>query len=444
MFKINYSGILDEFITPKDGLSQAEIEYFKEHEYKNFQSFIEKRESMGFCRIIKEKNIDEISQTLKNFGKFDSIVVLGIGGSALGTQAIANVFGEENHTKKLFVLDNVDPYLISKVENSIELSKTLFMVISKSGETIETLSQFLYFHEKVKQNNLNPSEHFLFITDPKRGFLRELATKYNFTCLEIPEDVGGRFSVLSNVGLVPAYSFGVNIEELINGATIIDKNYLNHIYSFSLFLYLLNIRKGKSIIIMMPYCDRLIAFSQWFSQLWAESLGKKYGRNSEILRTGQTPIVARGVTDQHSQLQLFLEGPKDKVVILIKTKEKIQKEIHVPFLEYNSVNFLNGKTFDDIFEAEYLGTYNALINEGIPTISIEIDKLNMETLGALFYFFELSTAFSGELYNINPFDQPGVELGKKIAFSILGKKGYEEQIKNITKENKDKYVLFCN
>ncbi len=444
MFKINYSGILDQFINPKDGLTLSEIEYFKEQQYKNFQEFIENRYKLGFCRIVKEKNIAHIPDFLKNIEKFETIVVLGIGGSALGTQAISNVFGEENHTKKLYVLDNIDPYLIRKVNNSIDFSKTLFMVISKSGETIETLSQFLYFYEKIKHYNLNPIEHFLFITDPEKGFLRELASKYSFTCLEVPEDVGGRFSVLSNVGLVPAYSFGVNIEELINGASKADKDYLNQVYFFSLFLYLLNIRKGKSIVVMMPYCDRLIAFSQWFSQLWAESLGKKFGNNGEILRTGQTPIVARGVTDQHSQLQLFLEGPKDKVIILLKTKERILEKIHTPFLEYDSVNFLDEKTFDDIFEAEYIGTYSALINEGIPTIRIEIDKLNMETLGALFYFFELSTAFSGKLYEINPFDQPGVELGKKIAFGILGKKGYEEQLKNTLKENEDTHVLICN
>lgn len=444
MFKINYSGILDEYISPKDGLSLSEIEYFKKNKYQNFEEFIENRNNLGFSRIIKEKNKKDIYTILNDFDRYDNIVVLGIGGSALGTQAISSVFGEENHTKKLYVLDNVDPYSIGKVENSINLDKTLFMVISKSGETIETLSQFVYFYEKVKKADLNPSEHFIFITDPKKGFLRAFALKYNFKCLEVPEDVGGRFSVLSNVGLAPAYSFGVNIDALLDGANRIDENYLENIFSFSLFLYLLNTRKSKSIVVMMPYCDRLIAFSQWFSQLWAESLGKKYGKYGEILRIGQTPIVARGVTDQHSQLQLYLEGPKDKVVILLKVKEKLHNTIHVPFLEFDSINFLDGKTFDDIFEAEYTGTYNALINENIPTISIEIDKLDMKTLGALFYFFELSTAFSGELYEINPFDQPGVELGKKIAFGVLGKKGYEEQLKNIKMVDKDKYVLSCD
>lgn len=444
MFKINYSGILDEYISLKDGLSISEIEYFRENQLKNFEEFIQNRHKLGFCRIIKEQGKNNIPFSLKNLDKFENIVVLGIGGSALGTQAIASVFGEENYKRKLYVLDNVDPYLISRIEKSINLEKTLFQVISKSGETIETLSQFVYFYEKVKNANLNPFEHFIFITDPKKGFLRTLASKYNFTCLEVPEDVGGRFSVLSNVGLVPAYSFGVNISELLNGASRIDENHLDNVFSFSLFLYLLNTRKNKSIVIMMPYSDRLIAFSQWFSQLWAESLGKKYGRNSEILRTGQTPVVARGVTDQHSQLQLYLEGPKDKVVILLKVNERLQKTIHVPFEEFDSVNFLNGKTFDDLFEAEYTGTYNALINENVPTITIEIDKLDMETLGALFYFFELSTAFSGELYGINPFDQPGVELGKKIAFGILGKNGYEEQLKNIKMDKKEKHVLLCD
>jgi glucose-6-phosphate isomerase len=444
MFKINYSGVLDKYISPKDGLATQEIEYFQENLNDLFESFKQKKHNFGFCRILKDIDISRISQVFNNLNKFDNIVVLGIGGSALGTQAISNVYGEENHRRKLYVLDNVDPYLIEKVEKNIELSKTLFMVISKSGETVETLSQFVYFYDKVKKSNLNPLEHFIFITDPKKGFLRNLATKYNFTCLEVPEDVGGRFSVLSNVGLAPAYCFGVNIEELLNGAIKIDNKHLDHVFSFSLMLYLLNTRRSKSIVVMMPYCDRLIAFSQWFSQLWAESLGKKYGKNDEILRTGQTPIVARGVTDQHSQLQLYLEGPKDKVIILLKTNQKSKNTINVPFLDYDSVQFLNGKTFYDLFEAEYIGTYNALINEGIPTLSIEIENLNIETLGGLFYFFELCTAFSGELYEINPFDQPGVELGKKIAFGILGKKGYEEHLKNIKMGKEDRYVLLCD
>lgn len=443
MFQINYSGILSEFIGENDGLTLREIDYFKEQLRDKFGNFLENKKNLGFCRVIKNlDNLNYIRQSLNKLENFNTIIILGIGGSALGAQAISSVFGASNQIKKLFVLDNVDPFTIDTINREINLKTTLFLVISKSGETIETLSQFVFFYNRIIEEKLDPKNHFIFITDPKNGFLRKLANNENIKSFEVPEDVGGRFSVLTNVGLIPSYCIGVNIDELIEGANIIDEKALENVYLFSLFLYLLNIRKNKTITVMMPYCDRLIQFAQWFSQLWAESLGKKYGKNKEILRTGQTPIIARGVTDQHSQLQLYLEGPKDKVIILLKVKEKINLKIKVPFEDYESVNFLNNKSFDELFEAEFFGTYGALLNEGIPVISLEINKLDMKTLGALFYFFELCTAFSGELYEINPFDQPGVELGKKIAFSLLGKKGYDPEPIKISDMNK--YVLSCN
>ncbi len=443
MFTINYNGILSNTIGDKDGITKRELEYFREQLLPAFERFLKTKENFGFCKIIKKTELEkDIENALDNIEEFDSIVVLGIGGSALGTQAISKAFGEENHRKKLYVIDNVDPFTLDEIISKLNYKSTLFLVISKSGETIETLSQFIFFYDQVVKHNLNPHKHFIFITDPKKGFLRNLANEKGFKCLDVPEDVGGRFSVLSNVGLVPSFCVGVNIKDLLSGANKIDKNSLENVFMFSLFLYLLNIRRNKKIVVMMPYCDRLIQFSAWFSQLWAESLGKKYGKNNEIIRTGQTPIIARGVTDQHSQLQLYLEGPKDKVIILLKSKDKKQIIINNPFEEYESVNFLNKKSFDELYEAEFKGTYGALLNEGIPTIIIEIEKVDMETLGGLFYFFELSTAFSGELYEINPFDQPGVELGKKIAFTLLGKKGYNEKITNDIEHRE--YVLTCN
>jgi len=443
MFTINYKGIMSDTIGDKDGITKRELEYFREQLSPKFERFLKNKENLGFCKIIKKIQPEiEIENVLGNIEEFDSIVVLGIGGSALGTQAISKAFGEKNHRKKLFVIDNVDPFTLEEIISKLNYERTLFLVISKSGETIETLSQFIFFYDEIIRQGLNPHKHFIFITDPQKGFLRKLAKEKGFKCFELPEDVGGRFSVLSNVGLVPSYCFGVNIKELLSGADKIDKNSLEKVFMFSLLLYLLNIRRSKKIVVMMPYCDRLIQFSAWFSQLWAESLGKKYGKNNEIIRTGQTPIIARGVTDQHSQLQLYLEGPKDKVIILLKSREKKHLIINNSFKEYDSVNFLDKKSFDELYEAEFKGTYGALLNEGIPTIIIDIEKVDMETLGGLFYFFEVATALSGELYEINPFNQPGVELGKKIAFTQLGKKGYNEKIEKDIEQTE--YVLTCN
>lgn len=427
MFDINYSGILSDNIGIKDGLTKREIEYFKEQFGGLFKDFLKEHSGFGFCEVIKDKRmVKECISFFEKYSSMESLIVLGIGGSALGAKAIKNIIPKTmTRRKNVVILDNIDPFTLSEQFDIINFEKTLFLVISKSGETVETLSQFIYCYGKIKSLGLDPKNHFVFVTDPEKGFLRKLAQEEGFANYPVPPNLGGRFSVLSYVGLLPAIFMGADIEELVKGAKHIEKNAYQCVYDFSLFLYLLNTRRDKKNVVVMPYCDRLGEFSLWFSQLWAESLGKKKGLNGEILRTGQTPIVAKGVTDQHSQLQLYLEGPKDKVIILFKSREKSGLKIPEFFTDKSGVNYLCGKTFDDLFDAEYLGTFGALIKEGVPVLRIELEKVDFKTLGALFYFFELSTAFSGKLYKINPFDQPGVEIGKKIAFAYLGKEGYE-------------------
>jgi len=426
MFSINYSGVLSDSIGIKDGLTKRELDYFRSQFEGVFKEFLKEHRSLGFCEVIKDKALVKESNAFCEANKqFENVVVLGIGGSALGTKAIKNIMPSSKQKTNVIILDNIDPFTLSEIFETLNFEKTLFLVISKSGETVETLSQFMHCYNKVKSLNLDPLKHFVFITDPEKGFLRKLANEQGFLTFPVPQKVGGRFSVLSFVGLLPAGFIGADIEKILEGAKEIEKRCLEQVFSFSLLLYILNTRRDKKNVVMMPYCDRLGEFSLWFSQLWAESLGKKFGLNGEVLRTGQTPIVAKGVTDQHSQLQLYLEGPKDKVLILLKSKEKRSLKIPEVFAQYSNVNYLCNKTFDELFEAEYVGTYGALIKEAVPVVKLEVDELNEKTLGALFYFFELCTAFSGKLYGINPFDQPGVEIGKKIAFGILGKEGFD-------------------
>lgn len=428
MFKINYSGVMSSAIGDGNGLTDREVKYYAESFESIYKDFIIDKNNYGFVKILDDPDVIKKSRDFYNNNKhFKNIVVLGIGGSALGLKAILNLYSFSKIERNFYILDNIDPSYLKHIFEKIDLSQSLFFVISKSGETVETLSQFLYAYSVVKKNNLDPKKHFIFITDPEKGFLRDISKKEGIITFDVPKDLGGRFSVLSYVGLLPAFFIGEDISEIIEGTKVIDKNFLETCL-FSNILYLLNVRRGKSNVVFFHYGDRLEKFCQWFSQLWAESLGKKFGNNGEILMTGQTPIVAKGVTDQHSQLQLYLEGPKDKVIIMIKSNDKVNLNIPEVFTEYDSVKYLSGKSFDILFDAEFKGTYGALIKESVPTISIEIEELNLKTLGALFYFFELATAYSGKLYNINPFDQPGVEIGKRIAFSILGKSGYNEEL----------------
>ncbi len=442
MFKINYSAAMADLIGEKQGIKSNELSFFLNQLKDEYNKFVKQTKEYGFIKTIKDDRYPEDSKIFYEENKhFKNIVVLGIGGSALGFNAILNLYSFKVLEKNFYVLDNIDPFLISNLFEKITLKETLFFVISKSGETVETLAQFLYAYNLIREAGHDVSEHFVIITDPKKGFLRQLAHNEQIRAFSIPPELGGRYSVLSYVGLLPASFLNDNIAMLMEGARAVE-NKLDEIFIFTTLLYLLNVRRGKNNLVIFPYCERLHMFSQWLSQLWAESLGKKYGINGEIIRNGQTPIIARGVTDQHSQLQLYLEGPKDKAVLMFKSNERINLKLPEIFKDNDSVNYLCGKTFDELFEAEYRGTYGAFIKESVPVISFEVDELNLKTIGALFYFFELSCAMSGVFYNINPFDQPAVEIGKKITFSILGKKGFEAHLENIMSENK--YELFIN
>lgn len=443
MFRINYSGVMASVIGERNGLLDREVKFFADNFESIYKDFILQKDDYGFTKILKDEDIlKNCEEFFKRNSHFKEIVVLGIGGSALGLKTILNLYDFSYKERSFYILDNVDPAYLSYVFEKLRLKDTLFFVISKSGETVETLSQFVYVYDMVLKNNLEPKKHFVFITDPEKGFLRELSKREGITTFEIPKNLGGRFSVLSYVGLLPAMFISENISDLYEGAKIVEKKILESCL-FANLLYLLNTRRGKSNIVLFYYGDKIKSFCDWFAQLWGESLGKKYGMNGEILMTGQTPIIARGVTDQHSQLQLYLEGPKDKVVLMIRYNEKTDLQIPYLFQEHSSVNYLCGKSFNELFNAEFKGTYGALIRESVPTISLEMDELNLKVLGALFYFFELATAFSGKLYNINPFDQPGVEIGKKIAFTLLGKEGYSEK-SELSEELLEKYECSIN
>ncbi|MBN1494999.1 glucose-6-phosphate isomerase [Candidatus Peregrinibacteria bacterium] len=373
----------------------------------------------GFYNVIDdEKTISAIQKFARSVrGRFDDIVLLGIGGSALGPitiyQSLKHLFANELPANKrkhprLHVLDNIDPGLIKDIEDIITYKRTLFIVASKSGKTPETISQYFYFRKKCDEKKLKSSNHFVFITEKGRGLIFDIGSKENIPLFYIPENVGGRFSVLTPVGLVPAALTGVNIAGLILGAKKMRENFLsrsfekNIPYKIAVSQFLLY-KKGINITVLYPYSQRLIKFTEWYKQLLAESIGKA--------NIGITPVNALGVTDQHSQNQLYNEGPNDKFFIFIKVKD-LGETIKIP-------NYIKNLSFNKLFHTEQEGTIQALTHYKRPNIIINIDKVDEENLGALFMLFEASVAFLGELFKINAFNQPGVELSKKITQKLL-------------------------
>ncbi len=367
-------------------------------------------------------------------GKFESVVILGIGGSSLGPRAVMDALTVPNHPGTLWnwrkglplqFLDNVDPAGLHAVLVNLNLAKTLFLVISKSGNTVETAAQLLVVHQMLTAQLGNAwKDHVVTVTDPKRGPLREITTQYGLKSFEIPPDVGGRFSVLSPVGLLPAALGGADISALLEGAkasrdALFAAPAEENPAAMSAAIHYLYHKAGRPIRIIMPYRQSLVALADWFLQLWGESLGK-----SE--QAGSTPVRAVGVTDQHSQLQLYKEGPQDKVINFWRV-EGSRAEVSIPQSDLcEAFAYLGGKSMTELLKAEYLGTRTALMEANRPTMEMRMAQLDEKVIGALLFAMELETDLGGFLYQVNAFDQPGVELGKQFAFGLLRRKGFED------------------
>lgn len=418
MLYLNYDNLSK--INKVHGLTKEEI-FGNNKLIKKFLQKIHGRDQ-GFYTVIDNptsiKEINKFADKIK--GKYKDLVLLGIGGSALGAQCIKQslAYFKAAKSPNLHILSNTDPVAIKKIESIIKLQSTLFIVISKSGATLETITQYLYFRQRCKTQKLAIKDHFVFVTDKTNGLLRQIATKEKIPSFEVPKNVGGRFSVLTEVGLLPAKLIGINIEQLLEGAKKMRDEFLqtdiekNTPFQLATIQYLLS-KKAKSINVLMPYSQQLNDLSLWYTQLLAESTGKK--------DKGLTPLHALGATDQHSQIQLYNDGPNDKLIMFIEV-QNLTEQLAIPnsHKEIKELELFNKKiTFNKIFELEKKGTEMALTHNNRPNITIKIDRIHEETLGELFMLFETSVAFLGEYFGINAFDQPAVELGKKFTNQLL-------------------------
>ena len=426
MITIDFSSLFK--ISPKHGITESEF-FPNEKLIPSFLENIHKREQ-GFYSDAVLKNeilLNDIESFAKSvLGKFNHIVLLGIGGSSLGPLAIKEAFGNlvKGTKPQLLILDNIDPDYISETLDAIDLSKTLFLVITKSGGTPETLSQYFFFREKIQKVGLLERDHFVFITDPEKGFLRKEAQEKNIPSFPVPQNVGGRFSVLTSVGLVPAALLGLDIRAFLKGALEMREQFFSETleknlpFQLALVQFLL-FQKGKNINVMYSYSQKLYRTADWFRQLLAESTGKKYNTQKEEIFAGITPIKALGATDQHSQNQLYMEGPNDKLFIFLEVEQFSSADLPIPSPDSEEFSYLKNATFGKLLSMEKLGTEEALTKNNRPNMSIIFPRISEENIGAFFLLFEGATAFLGEFLNINAFDQPGVELSKELAREYL-------------------------
>ncbi len=419
-----------------------------------------RREKIGIIQSLKDNvshmlewqnltsNQEDVVREIEDYcnsvrDRFEYFIVLGVGGSALGAKVIFNslcssvhnmLSKEERKVPKFFVLDNIDPVEIDEYLSVIEPEKTLINVVSKSGTTTETMMHFLTFYEKIKKcvGEKNVNEHFVFITDKKQGILHELEISENIKSFYIPAGVGGRFSVLSPVGLLPACMLGLDIKKLIDGARQMqircqsEKD--NPAFDKAVLEYVLN-KKGVNIVVTIPYSSKLKEFSYWYAQILAESIAKEVDRNGNKINCGLTPVSALGATDQHSQLQLYMEGPEDKLIVCVKVNQ-FSKNLQCSSDAFNlkELQHLKNVEFGKLINAERKSTLCGLANRGVPYIEIEIEKIDEFALGQLFMLSMYEIAYLGELYNVDAYNQPGVEFGKKVTLAALGVDKYKDYL----------------
>ena len=397
-------------------------------------------------------NQDEILTAIENTAarvrkEFEAFVVLGIGGSALGPAAVQQALNHLHYNElpaekrggpRLYIEDNVDPERMAALLDVIDLKKTCFNVITKSGGTAETMSQYLIITDALKKAvGDDYKRHIIITTSQIKGFLIKIAQREGYETFYIPDGVGGRFSELCPVGLIAAAVTGIDIRGLIAGAKDMDQRcasddaYQNPAL-MDAGLMVLAMRHGVNMSVMMPYADSLKLMADWYAQLWAESLGKNETLDGEKCHVGQTPIKTLGVTDQHSQLQLYTEGPFDKALTFLKV-ESFRATTAIPHGcdDIPTIAFLVGKSHNQLIEAERKGTEYALYKSGRMSQTITLPEVNANTVGQLIYFFELVTAYSGALLNINTFNQPGVEESKIAAYAVMG---YESDIHTAKRE----------
>ena len=377
---------------------------------------------------------EELVQQLKSheefLRRFNHMLILGIGGSALGPRALQRAFapGQDrpNHKgKNVWIADNVHPEWLQEHLEKLVPEETIIVVISKSGGTIETIAQyFIVLPWLQKHLPQTWQEHLFMVTDEQTGFLRDEVNKYGLRSLPVPDNLGGRYSVLSAVGLVPAVFMGMDWKGLLRGALSVGRPLAEHpetlldhpSWKLARWAFRMS-EEGRDQIIFFCYIPDWSTFGPWFCQLWAESLGKD-GK-------GTMPIPATGVTDQHSLLQMFLDGPKNKGCIFV-TAPADTKILPLPQGLPKGWEYLEGHTFGDILDAESLATRATLVEKGVPVVHLDMPDSSAFSAGKMMMLLEASTIFTGWLMGINPVDQPAVENGKKLARARLGAPGSEE------------------
>ncbi len=463
--RVDVNGALESLVG-EGGLRQNELAALEQHVAGAHAAMDAKRKSkaMRFRDLPYEKRevqkILELAREVQS--ESDTLVVLGIGGSALGTRALYPALcppfhghhpGSADRGARLIVADNVDPRGFDSILDEVDPHRTTFNVISKSGETAETMSQYLIVRDRLLKvlGAVDYSRRVVMTTDADAGALRQIVNDEGFRALAIPSGVSGRYSVLSAVGLFPAAVAGIDVNELLAGAAAMDERcsapslFENPAYLLGAVHYLAHVARQKSVHVMMPYSDALAGLAAWSAQLLAESLGKELDLDGRVVHNGLTPLCAIGASDQHSLLQLFVEGPNDKIITFVRVEDHgVRLEIPQGYGDLESVGYLGGRTLGELLNLEQRATEIALAARGRMTTTLHVPRVNAFAVGQVLFLLEVMTVLMAGLYRVDPFNQPGIEEGKRLTYGMAGRHGYEEKRAEVDawmQKKNPKYVL---
>jgi glucose-6-phosphate isomerase len=449
---LDYTNCLAESIGATHGLTKSEVDTLVAKFPKHHENIDEQR-SNGECGFfdLPYQDLSELKALLKKHqGKWDNLVVVAIGGSAVAPESLLTSLGHDfyNHldakgrkgAPRVFFASNPDPKYLLDLFEVIDPKRTLFQVTSRSGSTTETMATYLWLQDflKKKIGKSAVSAQMLIATDKEKSPFSEIARQEKIDLLNVPANLAGRFGVLGATGLFMAGMCGFDIGKLLGGAADMDKRCRhgdptrNPAYMHSLIHYLLTRKRRKTIHAMFAFSNRLHGLAVWYAHLCSVSLGKMLNRKGKAVHVGPSPVVALGSADQHGQMQLYAEGPFDKVITFLTVKDhgaKVTTPGAYPKIEQAA--YLANVDFDRLLDCGHIGAEQAVTASGRPNMAIVLDAVDEASIGGLYYMLQLSTAMSAELYGIDPFDQPGVEHGKQANFAQLGRAGFEDLAKRI-------------
>jgi len=456
---IDYRNAMASAVGDEHGISDDELDTIAATVQSEHDRITSERES-GVQRWQNLPDDIALADEIASFAadartRYSDVILIGIGGSSLGAiatiQALTHPYrdllpSDRRDGPRFFVLDNPDPEKVAATLDTVDLSTTLVNVVSKSGQTAETAANFLVVRDALTAavGREQARQQIVATTDPEEGLLRQLSDQDGYRTFPVPPGVDGRQTVLSAVGLLPAALSGVDIHGLLAGAAAMRERATsgdvrdNPAYLLAALSVLADTKHDKSMLVTMPYADALFGLSDWFRQLWAESLGKRLSVDGQVVHAGQTPIKALGAIDQHSQIQLYTEGPNDKLIQLIAVGEYRETiAIPEPPSSMPELSYFSGGDLGQLLDRERIATAWALTRAMRPNLTITTPAIDAFAIGEFFYLMQLQTVMAGALYAVNPFGQPGVEAGKNATYALMGRTGYAELREELTASGQD-------